>query len=83
MIEQPSRTLVCSIVFIDIVDYSTKPVAEQLLLKQAFNKLLSDAPLFEWRMARVGVEGALATRATAITVTVSPRLRRGRVLHQQ
>ncbi len=41
MIEQPSRTLVCSIVFIDIVDYSTKPVAEQLLLKQAFNKLLT------------------------------------------
>jgi class 3 adenylate cyclase len=43
MIEQPSRTLVCSIVFLDIVDYSTKPVAEQLLLKQAFNKLLSSA----------------------------------------
>jgi class 3 adenylate cyclase len=43
MIEQPSRTLVCSIVFLDIVDYSTKPVAEQLLLKQAFNKLLSAA----------------------------------------
>jgi class 3 adenylate cyclase len=43
MIEQPSRTLVCSIVFLDIVDYSTKPVAEQLLLKQAFNKLLSTA----------------------------------------
>ncbi|HEX5092819.1 MAG TPA: adenylate/guanylate cyclase domain-containing protein [Burkholderiales bacterium] len=41
MIEQPSRTLVCSIVFIDIVDYSTKSVAEQLLLKQAFNKLLT------------------------------------------
>jgi class 3 adenylate cyclase len=43
MIEQPSRTLVCSIVFLDIVDYSTKSVAEQLLLKQAFNKLLSSA----------------------------------------
>lgn len=43
MIEQPSRTLVCSIVFLDIVDYSTKPVAEQLLLKQAFNKLLSSS----------------------------------------
>jgi class 3 adenylate cyclase len=43
MIEQPSRTLVCSIVFLDIVEYSTKPVAEQLLLKQAFNKLLSSA----------------------------------------
>jgi class 3 adenylate cyclase len=41
MIEQPSRTLVCSIVFLDIVEYSTKPVAEQLLLKQAFNRLLS------------------------------------------
>jgi class 3 adenylate cyclase len=43
MIEQPSRTLVCSIVFLDIVEYSTKPVGEQLLLKQAFNKLLSSA----------------------------------------
>ena len=43
MIEQPSRTLVCSIVFLDIVDYSAKPVAEQLLLKQSFNKLLSSA----------------------------------------
>ena len=43
MIEQPSRTLVCSIVFLDIVEYSTKPVAEQMLLKQAFNKLLSAA----------------------------------------
>ena len=43
MIEQPSRTLVCSIVFLDIVEYSTKPVAEQLLLKQAFNKLLSSS----------------------------------------
>ena len=43
MIEQPSRTLVCSIVFLDVVEYSTKPVGEQLLLKQAFNKLLSSA----------------------------------------
>jgi hypothetical protein len=30
-------------VFLDIVEYSAKPVAEQLLLKQAFNKLLSSA----------------------------------------
>lgn len=43
MIEQPSRTLVCSIVFLDIVEYSTKPVAEQLILKQAFNRLLSSS----------------------------------------
>ncbi len=43
MIEQPSRTLVCSIVFLDIVEYSMKSVSEQMLLKQAFNKLLSSA----------------------------------------
>ena len=43
MIEQPSRTLVCSIVFLDIVEYSTKPVAEQLQQKQAFNRLLSSS----------------------------------------
>jgi len=43
MIEKPSRTLVCSIVFLDIVEYSTRPVAEQMLFKQAFNKLLSSA----------------------------------------
>ncbi len=43
MIEQPSRTLVCSIVFLDIVEYTTKSVAEQMLFKQAFNKLLSSA----------------------------------------
>jgi len=39
----PARTLVCSILFVDIVEYSKKSVAEQLLLKQTFNRLLSRA----------------------------------------
>ena len=43
MIEQPSRTLVCSIVFLDIVEYTMKSVSEQMLFKQSFNKLLSSS----------------------------------------
>jgi class 3 adenylate cyclase len=39
--ESSSRTLVCSVLFLDIVEYSKKPVAEQLQLKQAFNHALS------------------------------------------
>jgi class 3 adenylate cyclase len=39
--ESSSRTLVCSVLFLDIVEYSRKPVAEQLLLKQAFNRVLT------------------------------------------
>jgi class 3 adenylate cyclase len=41
--ESSGRTLVCSVLFLDIVEYSRKPVAEQLELKQAFNKVLTDA----------------------------------------
>jgi class 3 adenylate cyclase len=41
--ESSSRTLVCSVVFLDIADYSKKPVAEQLQLKQAFNRVLASA----------------------------------------
>ena len=41
--ESSSRTLVCSVLFLDIVEYSRKPVAEQLELKQAFNKVLAAA----------------------------------------
>lgn len=41
--ESSSRTLVCSVLFLDIVEYSKKPVAEQLELKQAFNKVLAAA----------------------------------------
>jgi class 3 adenylate cyclase len=42
-VESSSRTLVCSVLFLDIVEYSNKPVAEQLLLKQAFNRSLATA----------------------------------------
>jgi class 3 adenylate cyclase len=43
MMENSSRTLVCSVLFLDIVEYSKKPVADQLHLKQAFNQVLSAA----------------------------------------
>jgi class 3 adenylate cyclase len=42
-VESSSRTLVCSVLFLDIVEYSKKPVAEQLELKQAFNHALATA----------------------------------------
>lgn len=41
--ESSGRTLVCSVLFLDIVEYSKKPVAEQLALKEAFNKVLAHA----------------------------------------
>jgi class 3 adenylate cyclase len=41
--ESSSRTLVCSVLFLDIAEYSKKAVADQLHLKQAFNQMLSKA----------------------------------------
>ena len=41
--EELNRTLVCSVLFIDIVDYSRHDVAEQVRLKQRFNTVLSSA----------------------------------------
>ena len=43
MVESQNRTLICSVVFLDIVEYSRKPVAEQIKLKDRFNALLSAA----------------------------------------
>ena len=43
MTDGSNRTLVCSIAFLDIVEYSKKPVAEQMALKQAFNALVGKA----------------------------------------
>lgn len=40
---RPNRTFICSVVFLDIVEYSKKPVEEQIRLKECFNTLLSDA----------------------------------------
>ena len=37
------RTLICSVVFVDIVDYSKKTVAKQLAIKSWFNELLEQA----------------------------------------
>jgi class 3 adenylate cyclase len=42
-LESAGRTLVCSVLFLDIADYSQKPVAEQLQLKQAFNQAVAVA----------------------------------------
>jgi class 3 adenylate cyclase len=42
MSEFQNRTLICSVLFIDIVEYSRKPVVEQGTLKDRFNKLLSE-----------------------------------------
>jgi class 3 adenylate cyclase len=38
-----NRTLVCSVLFIDIVGYSRKGVGEQVKLKQVFNRVLAAA----------------------------------------
>jgi len=43
MTDGSNRTLVCSIAFLDIVEYSKKPVAEQMSLKQSFNALVGKA----------------------------------------
>lgn len=43
MADPGTRTLVCSVLFIDIVGYSKKSVAEQVRLKQVFNGVLSGA----------------------------------------
>lgn len=38
-----ARTLICSVLFLDIEDYSPRPVVEQLATKKRFNKVLSEA----------------------------------------
>src|ERR1044072_5464717 len=43
MAESHNRTLICSVLFIDIVEYSRKPAVEQIELKDRFNALLSEA----------------------------------------
>ena len=38
-----NRTFICSVLFLDIVEYSKKPVVEQIRLKQRFNELLAES----------------------------------------
>jgi hypothetical protein len=38
-----NRTFICSVVFLDVVEYSKKPVAEQILYKERLNGMLTEA----------------------------------------
>ena len=38
-----NRTFICSVVFLDVVEYSRKPVAEQIFFKERLNSLLTEA----------------------------------------
>jgi class 3 adenylate cyclase len=42
MEHRTNRTFICSVLFLDIVEYSTKSVEEQIWLKERFNALLSE-----------------------------------------
>ncbi len=43
MLDQANRTFICSVVFIDLVGYSKKPVGEQIRLKTSLTNNLSEA----------------------------------------
>lgn len=43
MKDRINKTSICSVVFIDIIDYSKKPVADQIAEKECFNALLTEA----------------------------------------
>ena len=43
MNDRVNKTFICSIVFLDMIDYSKKPDSEQIEVKNQFNTLISDA----------------------------------------
>ena len=43
MSERPNKATICSVVFLDIHDQSSKPVLEQIQDKELFNNILSEA----------------------------------------
>jgi len=43
MVERSNQTVMCSVLFLGIFEYSRKPVSEQILLKERFNSFLSTA----------------------------------------
>ncbi len=43
MPERANRTFICSVLFLDIAEYSKKPVSEQIQLKDQFNALIATA----------------------------------------
>ncbi len=43
MNDRINKTIICSIVFLDMIDYSIKPDAEQIDVKNQFNRLINFA----------------------------------------
>ncbi len=43
MPERANRTFICSVLFLDIAEYSKKPVSEQIQLKDRFNGLIAES----------------------------------------
>ena len=43
MVEQAGRTFICSVVFVDLVEFSRKSNAEQVLVKETCNALAAEA----------------------------------------
>ena len=43
MPERANRTFICSVLFLDITEYSKKPVSEQINLKDRFNALIAES----------------------------------------
>ena len=43
MPERANRTFICSVLFLDIAEYSKKPVSEQIQLKDRFNRLIAES----------------------------------------
>ena len=43
MIERQNRTIICGVLFLDMVEYSRRAVADQMSLRERFNALLRDA----------------------------------------
>ncbi len=41
--ERANRTFICSVLFLDIAEYSRKPVSEQIQLKDRFNALIAES----------------------------------------
>ncbi len=43
MLDRANRTFICTVLFLDIVEYAKKPVSQQLRVKEQFNARLSEA----------------------------------------
>lgn len=63
MLERANKTLICSVAYLDIVGYSSRPVPEQMRLKQRLNDIIAasikDIPLPDRVMLDTGDGAAL------------------------